>query len=100
MPLHFEKNPTFCEAVFEKDSNLMLELNGRWFYKAPGTKTVDMMAAFFEKPLDGPADMTLKIFAPPTTGENNLSAEGGLFHCDTVLHELPKVRIRFAPVEA
>lgn len=100
MPLHFEKNPTFCEAVFEKDSNLMLELNGRWFYKAPCTKTVDMMAAFFEKPLDGPADMTLKIFAPPTTGENDLSAEDGLFHCDTVLHELPKVRIRFAPIEA
>ena len=35
IPLHFEKNPTFCEAVFEDESNLMLELNGKWFYKAP-----------------------------------------------------------------
>ncbi len=100
MPLHFEGNPTFCEAVFEEESNLMLELNGKWFYKAPKTKTVDMMAAFFEKPLENAADMTLKIFAPPATGENDLSQEDGLFHCDTVLHSLPKVRLRFAPVEA
>ncbi len=99
IPLHFDKNPTFCEVVFEEESNLMLELNGRWFYKAPQTKTVDLMAAFFEKPLEGAADLTLKIFAPPATGENDLSKEDGLFSCDTVLHELPKVRIRFEPVE-
>ena len=46
------------------------------------------------------ADLTLKIFAPPATGENDLSVEDGLYHCDTVLHELPQIRIRFAPVEA
>ena len=100
IPLHFEKNPTFCEVTFTEESNLMLELNGKWFYKAPKTKTVDLMAAFFEKPLQGEADMTLKIFAPPATGENDLSAEDGLYHCDAVLHELPQIRIRFAPVEA
>ena len=99
IPLHFDKNPTFCEAVFEEDSNLMLELNGKWFYKAPKTKTVDLMAAFFEKPLEGAADLTLKIFAPPATGENDLSVENGLFHYDTTLHELPKIRIRFEPIE-
>ena len=27
-------------------------------------------------------------------------AEDGLYHCDAVLHELPQIRIRFAPVEA
>ena len=100
IPLHFEKNPTFCELTFTEESNLMLELNGKWFYKAPKTKTVDLMAAFFEKPLQGEADLTLKIFAPPATGENDLSVEDGLYHCDTVLHELPQIRIRFAPVEA
>lgn len=47
IPLHFDKNPTFCEAVFEEESNLMLELNGRWFYKVPQTKMVDLMAVFF-----------------------------------------------------
>ena len=100
IPLHFEKNPTFCELTFTEESNLMLELNGKWFYKAPKTKTVDLMAAFFEKPLQGEADLTLKIFAPPATGENDLSVKDGLYHCDTVLHELPQIRIRFAPVEA
>ena len=100
IPLHFEKNPTFCELTFTEESNLMLELNGKWFYKAPKTKTVDLMAAFFEKPLQGEGDLTLKIFAPPATGENDLSVKDGLYHCDTVLHELPQIRIRFAPVEA
>ncbi|MEI3024580.1 MAG: hypothetical protein V8T34_01510 [Ruminococcus callidus] len=38
--------------------------------------------------------------APPATGENDLSVKDGLYHCDTVLHELPQIRIRFAPVEA
>ena len=92
IPLHFEKNPTFCEAVFEDESNLMLELNGKWFYKAPGTRTVDMMAAFFEKPLQGETDLTLKIFAPPATGENDLSQEDGMFHCDTTLTAYPRSR--------
>ena len=99
IPLHFEKNPTFCEVTFTEESNLMLELNGKWFYKAPGTRTVDMMAAFFEKPLQGETDLTLKIFTPPATGENDLSQEDGMFHCDTTLTSLPKVRIRFEPVE-
>ena len=99
IPLHFEKNPTFCELNFTDDSNLMLEINGKWFYKAPGTKYVDLMAAFFEKPLTGETDLTLKIFAPPATGENDLSVEDGLFHCDTVLESLPDIRIRFEPVE-
>ncbi|MCD7958512.1 MAG: hypothetical protein LUF89_03065 [Ruminococcus sp.] len=99
IPLHFEKNPIFCEAVFEEDSNLMLELNGKWFYKAPQTKMVDLMGAFFEKPLKGAADLTLKIFAPPATGENDLSKPDGLYHSDTILRELSKVRIRFSAIE-
>ncbi len=99
IPLHFDQNPTFCEAVFTEESNLMLELNGKWFYKAPQTKTVDLMGAFFEKPLTGSADMTLKIFAPPATGENDLTQPDGMYHCDAVLQELPQIRIRFAPIE-
>lgn len=34
-----EKNPVFAEAYFEgslADANLMMEINGQWFYKAPG----------------------------------------------------------------
>ena len=45
IPLHFEKNPTFCEITFEDEDaelNLMMEINGKWFYKAPHAKTIDL----------------------------------------------------------
>ena len=99
VPLHFEKDPHFCELVFDDDSNLMIELNGMWFYKSPKAKTIDLMSAFFEKPLDGPADLTMKIFAPPATGENDLSIEDGLYNYYYTIEKLPKIRIRTSPVE-
>ena len=102
VPLHFEKNPVFCEAYFEGGNealNLMLELNGHWFYKAPGVKCIDMMSAFFKKPLDGAADMSLKIFAPPASGENDPEqGEDWQINSYTEIKELPKIRIRFAPI--
>ena len=99
VPLHFEAAPVFCELFFRDDSNLMLELNGRWFYKAPETKYIDLMPAFYEKPVDGSCDMLLKIFAPPASGENDLSAEDGMFNYYYVLERLPEIRIRTAPTE-
>jgi hypothetical protein len=99
IPLHFEKNPHFCEVTFDNDLNLMLEINGKWFYKSPKAKTIDLMGAFFEKPLTGETDLTLKIFAPPQTGENDTSTEDGLYNTYTTIEELPKIRIRFEPVE-
>jgi hypothetical protein len=57
------------------------------------------MGAFFEKPLTGETDLTLKIFAPPQTGENDTSTEDGLYNTYTTIEELPKIRIRFEPVE-
>lgn len=99
MPLHFEGNPHFCEAVFEDDSNLMLELNGMWFYKSPKAKVIDLMSAFYNKPLTGPCDMTLKIFAPPASGENDIDTEDGLYNSYSVIEKLPKVRLRFEPTE-
>lgn len=99
IPLHFEKNPHFCEVTFDDDSNLMLEINGKWFYKSPKAKTIDLMSAFFEKPLDGEADLTLRIFAPPASGENDLSIEDGLYNSYTTIEKLPKIRILFEPVE-
>ena len=99
IPLHFESNPHFCEAVFEDDSNLMMEINGTWFYKSPKAKTIDFMSAFFKKPLTGPCDLTLKIFAPPASGENDLSTEDGLYNSYTTIEKLPKIRLRFEPTE-
>ncbi|MFT3952017.1 MAG: hypothetical protein QM689_08775 [Oscillospiraceae bacterium] len=100
VPLAFEKNPHFCEVVFDDDSNLMMEINGRWFYKSPKARTIDLMPAFFEKPLTGAATLTLNFFAPPASGENDLSLSDGLYNTYTVIEKLPQIRIRFAPIEA
>ena len=99
VPLHFEGAPHFCELYFEEELNLMIELNGRWFYKAPDTKFIDLMPAFFEKPLSGECDLMMKIFAPPASGENDLSAEDGLINSYTTIEKLPKIRILYGPVE-
>lgn len=101
LPIHFEKNPHFCEVSFDDDdeSNLMLEINGTWFYKSAKAKTIDLMSAFFEKPITSPCDLTLKIFAPPQTGENDISTEDGLYNSYTTIKKLPNVRVRFEPVE-
>ena len=102
VPLHFEKNPVFCEVYFDEetvDMNLMMELHGHWFYKAPGVKCIDMMSAFFKNPIMGENDMTLKIFAPPVSGENDPSqGEDWQINYYAELKELPRIRIRYNPV--
>lgn len=98
--VHFDGNPHFCEAVFEDDGNYMMEINGKWFYKSPKAKTIDLMGAFFEKPIDGPCDMTLKLFAPPASGENDPSQGADWAeNYYTVIEKLPKIRVRTEPVE-
>ena len=99
IPLHFEKNPVFCELTFEDEGNYMIELNGRWFYKSPKAKTIDLMSAFFEKPLEGAADLTLRLFAPPASGENDLSVGDGLYNAYASIEKLPAIRIRYAATE-
>lgn len=90
----FESNPVFCEVTFDEPLCLMMELNGRWFYKAPGTKTIDLIPAFCEKPLDGACELSLKIFATPADGINgddplNYFAE---------MTKMPSLRVRYEPV--
>lgn len=102
LPLHFEKNPVFAEVIFDddiKELNLMMEINNHWFYKAPGVKTIDLMSAFYEKPLTTSTDLCLKLFAPPATGEND-SSQGSdwVENYYTVIQKLPKVRLRFEPI--
>ncbi len=99
IPVHFDGNPHFCELYFEGDDNLMIEINGRWFYKSPQVKVIDVMGAFFDKPLTGPADLTIKLFAPPASGENDLSTPDGLMNTYATLEKLPKLRVKFEPVE-
>ena len=102
MELAFEGNPVFAEANFNgslKDANLMMEINGRWFYKAPGVTFVDFMPAFFDQKLTGPCTMKLNIFAPPATGEND-PAQGAdwLENYYYEIKELPDIRLRFEPI--
>ncbi len=104
VPLSFEADPHYAEAYFEnssKDAGLMLELNGTWFYKAPGVGYLNLMSAFYRKHLNGPEKLTMKIFAPPADGEND-PAQGSDWATNYYyeLKELPRLRIRYAPVEA
>ncbi len=96
IPVAFEGNPEFCEMTVEQEIGLMAELNGRWFYKAPGTKTVDMMSAFFKKPLPGPKTLTLRLFAPPPDGINpNDGNEDWMINFRCILEKPPQMRIRY-----
>ena len=100
--LDFEKEPVFAEANFDGElleANLMMEINGCWFYKAPGVKFVDFMPAFFGKKLGSACKKTLRIFAPPATGENILSDDAdSLVNYYYELKKLPDIRLRFEPV--
>ena len=96
IPVAFQGNPEFCEITVAQPIGLMMELNGRWFYKAPGTKTVDLMSAFFDKPLAGPAVLTLRLFAPPAEGVNpETGREDWLTDYRAALNEAPQFRIRY-----
>lgn len=103
VPLKFEKNPHFCELFFDAgdNGNYMIEINGKWFYKSPEAKTIDLMSAFFEKPLCGETEMAIKIFAPPASGENDPSqGEGWDMNYYYTVEKLPEIRILYEPVEA
>ncbi len=100
LPIKFERNPEFCEITFEEDLNLMMEINGRWFYKAPDTKTVDLMPAFFESDIQDGEIITLKIFAPPASGENDpAQGDDWTINYYTTMSKLPELRIRYESVQ-
>ena len=97
-----EGNPIFAEANFDgalKDANLMMELNGYWFYKAPGAAFVDFMPAFYGKEVASGSTLKLNIFAPPAEGVNDPS-QGSDWTTNYyyTLTELPKLRFRYEPV--
>ncbi|MCR4762831.1 MAG: hypothetical protein K5696_04805 [Lachnospiraceae bacterium] len=96
--LHLAHRPEFLELTFEEPLSLMIECNGRWFYKAPETKCVDLMGAFTGKEADG-ADLPVRIFATPPEGVNPDDGSGDwMVNYRTVMKEMPKLRVRFTPV--
>ena len=52
IPVRLERSPVFCEVTFDEENlNAVFEFNGKWFYKGPGVKTIDLMPAFYERPI-------------------------------------------------
>lgn len=100
IPIRLTANPHFCELVFHDSGNYMIELNGRWFYKAPETKFVDLMPAFYGQQIKVPAELMLRLFAPPADGKNDLEIPDGLMNCYATVSELPEIRIAYEPVES
>lgn len=98
--IHFENAPEFCEVSFEDEIGLMMEINGKWFYKAPHNKTMDLMPAFFDNMPDGEKDIEFKIFATPDNGvnEKGTSEDWNMNFYKELVHE-PEFRIRYEPVE-
>ena len=96
IPVSFEKTPEFCEANFEEDACLMIEFGGKWFYKAKGVKTIDFMSLFFEKKLDGPAVIPMRIFGTPVDGVNpETDAQDWATNYYSELKSAPELRIRY-----
>lgn len=94
--LVFDNMPEFCEVTLDEDTSLMMEFNGRWFYKSPGVHVIDLMPAFFARPISGKTDIPLRIFATPPDGENH---ENGRDDWRTdqyyVMEHEPEFRIRY-----
>jgi hypothetical protein len=67
-PVQFELHfPGKLEAL-----NMLIEFNGWHFYKAPGTKLVDLMPYFYDKAneVKKPAAYKIRYFLPPSDGMN------------------------------
>ena len=101
IPVWLEKSPVFCEVTFEEEKlNAVFEFNGKWFYKKPGVKTIDLMPAFYERPVKGGQELMLRLFAPPADGVNDPSqGEDWEINYYTRINRLPEFRIRYEPTE-
>ncbi len=94
-----EGTPVFCELYFAESLNLMVEVNGLWFYKAPAADMIDLMPALWSRPFDR-NKLIVNIFAPPASGMNEPAAgKGDGRNWYTVLAKLPECRIRYQPVK-
>lgn len=90
-----EGTPTFCEVTLQKNLSLMMEFCGRWFYKAAGVATIDLMSAFFEKKPVGKCSVSLRIFATPPDGVNTETCENWMTDQYYDMNEEPVFRIRY-----
>lgn len=100
--IELDGNPHYAEAYFEgtlAGANLIMEINGQWFYKAPGVKYIDFMPAFFDNSINGKKTVKLNIFAPPAEGVNDEEqGDDWIMNYYYTMTELPKMRFEFEPV--
>ena len=95
-----EKTPEFFEVSFAEPLNLMIEINGRWFYKSPEVETIDLMPAFFDSTIEPGSKVTLHLFAPPESGQNEPEqGEDWAVNYYTRITEEPEFRIRYEEIE-
>lgn len=91
-----EGKPEFFEVTLQKDLALMIEFHDKWFYKAPGVETIDLMPAFFNKPITEPTELTINIFATTPDGENHDDgSDDWAINVYSVMNKEPEFRIRY-----
>ena len=74
----------------------MIEMQGKWFYKAPGVKTIDFMSLVFEKKVDGPTELAMRIFITPPEGVNpKTDKEDWNLNYYGRMEKAPELRIRY-----
>ncbi|MBP5452053.1 MAG: hypothetical protein J6Y16_07440, partial [Treponema sp.] len=110
MTVHLSKKPHYAEVYFEDEllnMNLIVEVEGYWFYKKPGVKCIDLMTCFFEKPLSKSKDIKIRFFAPPADGMNRPSPDKDPYKAEigpwindfyTEIKHLPRLRFEEEPV--
>lgn len=102
LSVKLESEPIFFELEADNGLALMIELNGKWFYKAPETRVIDLMPAFMDvdaKEVKAGQKVDIRIFATPPTGENpKTKAKDWATNYRVIMKESPKLRVRYAPV--
>ncbi len=93
--IDLEKTPQFCEVTLQEDMSLMIEFNGKWFYKAAGVSVIDLMPAFFSSRISSSSAVPLRIFATPPGGENHNSGSDWQVNQYYVMEKEPELRIRY-----
>ncbi len=94
--LSFTGMPQLCEFLCREDLSLMIEFCGRWFYKSPHVHEVDLMSAFFDRPISGPCTIPVRIFATCPDGENHKGENDDWdINAYFVMEEEPEFRIRY-----
>lgn len=99
--VHLDGQPVFFEIAAGKNDNLMIDVDGKWFYKSAGVEVINVIEAFFDRNKNKePRDIKIRFYAPPADGENpNTGAADWDTEYRTVIKELPMFRMRYEAVD-